>query len=301
MDSANRDGATNTQPAGTPEPVYPARFDPGPPRSDLSEDELSHAFADNLFELFRAMTYLPGAELDESSQLSCHLAPPFSPMFKGIWRSRLAEHEADGAIVKVVDWFKRRSAPFAFWWLDSRATPVNLAERLQAHGFVPWEEHALGMAAELSALKYELMANVPQGYTQERVADEQGLIDFKTAFVNGFEVPEWAGQAWVDATLAFGIENAPWQCYVGRLNGTPVASSILFNGAGVASVFGVATVALARGKGIGAAITLIAYEQARLIGYRYGVLFGTELGVPVYHRIGFRDGGSTMSRYLWRP
>jgi hypothetical protein len=29
-------------------------------------------------------------------------------------------------------------------------------------------------------------------------------------------------------------------------------------------------------------------------------LFGTELGVPVYRRIGFRDVGATISRYLWR-
>lgn len=38
----------------------------------------------------------------------------------------------------------------------------------------------------------------------------------------------------------------------------------------------------ARGKGIGAAITLIAYDEARQMGYQHGVLFDTELVVPVH-------------------
>ena len=75
---------------------------------------------------------------------------------------------------------------------------------------------------------------------------------------------------------------------------------MLFNGAGVAAVFGVATAPEARGKGIGAAITLIAYQEAKQMGYRHGVLFATDLGAPVYRRIGFRDVGATISRYLWR-
>ena len=69
----------------------------------------------------------------------------------------------------------------------------------------------------------------------------------------------------------------------------------LFSAAGVASVFGVATAPHVRGRGIGAAITRIAYQDARERGYRY------ESGAPVYRRIGFHDVDATMSRYLWRP
>lgn len=85
----------------------------------------------------------------------------------------------------------------------------------------------------------------------------------------------------------------------GRLHGKPVATNILFCGAGVASVFGVGTLAEARGQGIGAAITLRPYVNARERGYHVGVLFATEAGVPVYRRLSFREGG-TISRYLWR-
>lgn len=280
------------------QPVTP--FETRPPLANPTDDEINFAFAENLFDLFRAMGHLPGAVIQESAQLSRHLAFPFNPMFKGVWQTRLAEHEADEAIAETVEWFKMQNAPFAFWWVDPRATPANMGARLTAQGFAAWEENAPGMAAQLDTLRYDLLAKTPAGYTQERVTDERGLLDFKEAFVTGFEVPEWAGQAWVDATRAFGIEHAPWRCYIGRLDGKPVASNMLFNGAGVASVFGVATVPEARGKGIGAAITLIAYEEAMRMGYQHGVLFGTELGVPVYRRIGFRDVGATISRYLWR-
>lgn len=298
--SAGFAGMASPQAAGLPAWQAATPFESCAPLIAPTDDELRFAFAANLFDLFRAMSHLPGAEIQEQAQLARHSAPPFNPMFKGVWQSRLADREADDAIDECVAWFRQRNAPFAFWWVDPRATPADLGTRLQAHGFVPWEEHAPGMAADLTTLNDDLMLRVPEGYVQERVTDERGLHDFKAAFVNGFEIPEWAGQAWVDATLAFDIERAPWRCYVGRLNGTPVASNMLFNGAGVASVFGVATVPEARGRGIGAAITLIAYAEARQLGYRHGVLFGTELGVPVYRRIGFRDVGATISRYLWR-
>lgn len=157
-----------------------------------------------------------------------------------------------------------------------------------------------GSAADRATLRYDLLSRVPAGYSQECVTDERRLRDFKEAFVKGFEVPEWAGQAWVEATLAFGLEHAPWRCDVGRLNGQPVASTIPYNGADVASVFGVATAPEARGQGIGAAITLLTYAEAREQGYQHGVLCGSEPGVPVYRRIGFRTVGATISRYPWR-
>jgi GNAT superfamily N-acetyltransferase len=270
------------------------------PARALSVDELRAAFVANLFDLFRSMAGLPGAELDESETLSRHCAFPVNPMFRGVWQASIDADALDERVEETIAWFRARESDFFFWWVDPASTPVDLGQRLEARGFTAWEEDAPGMATELDDLRYDLISRVPPGYTQERVTDEPGLRDFREAFVRGFEVPAWAGQAWYDATLSFGIIGAPWTCYVGRLDGEPVASNMLFCGAGVASVFGVATVESARGRGIGASITLAAYDDARRAGYRYGVLFGTELGVPVYHRIGFSDVDATVSRYLWR-
>ena len=280
-----------------------AAFTPAPqdpPLREASAAQLRAGFVANLHALFRAMAGLPGATLHESEQIAYHHALPGSPMFKGIWRANLPQAEADAHIEQAIDWFRAREAPFAFWWCEESSRPPDLPVRLQPHGFVPWEENAPGMAAELAVLDFALIERTPQGFSMERVRDEAGLHDFCTAFVAGMQIPRWAGEAWVDATLAAGIEQSPWHCYVGRLHGEPVASNILFCGAGVASVFGVATAPAARRQGIGAAITLLPYQDALAAGYQYGVLFATELGAPVYRRMGFRDEGSSISRYLWR-
>jgi ribosomal protein S18 acetylase RimI-like enzyme len=107
-------------------------------------------------------------------------------------------------------------------------------------------------------------------------------------------------QAWVDATTSFGLGRAPWRLYLGRLGGEPVATNLLFCGGGVASVYAVATVASARGRGIGGAITLAPLLAAREAGYRHAVLFSSDMAVGAYERIGFRGCGIRINRYLWR-
>ena len=270
------------------------------PLVDATEAELGDAIAENLYALFRSMTVLPGARIEEWAGGSRHLALPGSPMFKGAWATRFTGEEADEEIAETAEWFRAEGAPFAFWWVDRNATPADLGERLVRPGWAHWELDAPGMAAPLDGLRYELTERVPAGYVQDRVVDAPGLVAFEEVFREGFGVPAWAGRAWVEATLELGVDRAPWQFYVGRLDERPVATTIAFNGGGVASVFGVATVPDARGRGIGAAITLLAYDEARRLGYRHGVLFATELGAPVYERIGFRDVGAGISRYLWR-
>jgi hypothetical protein len=54
---------------------------------------MTFAFAANLFDLFRAMSHLPDAEIEEHAHLAHHVALPFNLMFKGVWRSRLADDE----------------------------------------------------------------------------------------------------------------------------------------------------------------------------------------------------------------
>jgi GNAT superfamily N-acetyltransferase len=280
-----------------------------------SETQLAAAVEENLFALFRAMAAaLPGGELEEGQKLSRHLTFPSNPMFKGVWRTRLTEAEADEAIDETLAWFKARQAPFIFWWTGPGTTPNDLSERLMAHGLLSMEEQmqelaagivqtelgAPGMAANLHDMNEAALTHTPPGFVIETIQTEVALYDFKQVFVESYEIPEWAGQAWVDATLKIGLGQTPWKMYLGRLNGQPVATNMLFNGAGVASVYAVATVPSARGQGIGAAITLKPLLEAREMGYRYAVLFSTEMGVPVYERIGFKLTHARINRYLWR-
>jgi GNAT superfamily N-acetyltransferase len=257
---------------------------------------------------------LPGAELVEDSSLSRHLTFPRNPMFKGVWGTRLADADVDRAIADTIEWFRARNAPFMFWWVGPSTQPRDLGQRLMQHGLISMEEqqkviaHGIAqtsagapiMVAELESLNESALEQTPSGFAIEEVANDQALDDFKRVFVESYCIPEWAGQAWVDATRRAGTGRTPWKMYVGRLDGAPVATSFLFNGGGVASVYAVATLSSARGKGVGGAITLRPLLEARAEGYRYGVLFSTEMGIHAYERIGFRMTEGRIDRYLWR-
>jgi GNAT superfamily N-acetyltransferase len=277
--------------------------------------DLEAAVEENLFALFRAMTtILPDSELVETDQLSYHLSFPSNPMFKGVWRTHLLASQVDDVIDQTLAWFKARNAPFVFWWTGPGTTPADLGERLMARGLLSMEGQmeelapgikqteagAPGMVADLSQMNEAVLTQVPPGFTIEVVQDEAALYDFKRVFIDSYEIPEWAAQAWVDATLKAGFGRTPWKMYVGYLNGEAVATNMLFNGGGVASVYAVATVPSARGKGIGAAITLKPLLEAREMGYRFAGLFSTEMGVRVYERIGFKLTNARINRYLWQ-
>jgi GNAT superfamily N-acetyltransferase len=170
-----------------------------------------------------------------------------------------------------------------------------------AAGIKQTELGAPCMVAELNRMNESVLNKIPEGFGIREVTTESELYDFRKVFVETYQIPEWAGQAWVDATLTIGIGRSPWRIFVGYLNGEPVATNMLFNGAGVASVYAVATLPSVQGKGIGAAITLKPLLEARdMDGYKYAVLFSTEMGVPVYQRIGFKLTNVRINRYLWR-
>ncbi len=284
------------------------------PLTHASDAELAATVEENLFALFRAMATLPGSERIERDDLCYHLAFPSNPMYKGVWRTQLSSNEADEAIDETLAWFKARNAPFLFWWTGPGTTPDDLGQRLVARGLISMEAQidemvpgmkfselgAPGMVADLGRMNEAALTQVPSGFTIEEVQDEAALYDFKRVLIEGYEIPEGMAHGWVQAALGFGIGRTPWKMYLGKLNGEPVATHILFNGAGVAGVYGVATAPTARGKGIGGAITLKPLLDARDMGYRHAVLFSTEMGIHAYERIGFRDCGVRINRYLWR-
>ena len=239
---------------------------------------------------------------------------PTNPMFKGAWATRLADHEVDTAIDDTIDQFRAWGAPFFFWWIDPETSPSTLGDRLEARGLLSMEgqqktlaagivQTAAGapvMAMDLASADPGLVDRAPGGFAIREVSADTELEDFKSVFVATYQIPDWAGQAWVDATRSFGIGKTPWRMFVGYLDGEPVATNMLFNGGGVASVYAVATLPRAQGRGIGAAITLRPLLLARDEGFRHAALFSTEEGFPVYRRLGFADTGARINRYLWR-
>lgn len=265
---------------------------------DLAAAELARLTEANLEALMLALSRSPDAETIATAAGTWYSNPAIiSPMFNGVVRASCAPEQAGELIDQALAYFTQRGRPLAFWWVGPSARPADLGARLLARGFAPFEVDAPSMACDLHALPER--AETPAGYALEIVRDAESAQAWADTFNAIYATPQFAGQAWADAIAHFGYGAAPFQMYLGRLDGRPVATNILFCGAGVASVFGVGTLPEARGQGIGAAITLQPYLDARAQGYHTGVLFATEAGLPVYRRLGFAEVGS-ISRYLWR-
>ena len=261
-----------------------------------TSDELASAVHENLYAMFRSMQAIPGCEIMENEELGFHHAFPNNPMFKGVWKTRLSPEETEARIDEAITWFEQRNAPSFFWWTDSQSQPSDLVDRLMKRGFDGNLEGDPGMALDLHALNDDIQ--IPDDFSIVQAIDQKTLDDWRDVFTVSFETPVSAGQAWVDATFQAGGANAPWQMYVGYLDKKPVATSLLFKGAGVAGIYGVGTLPEMRRKGLGAAITSKPLQDARQQGYHYAVLFATNLGYPVYQRLGFHEVKCKIGIYI---
>ena len=265
---------------------------------NASDEQLNRAVEENVFAMFHAMTQVLNGEMEETARLGRYHTSPSSPIFKGAYRANLAPEVADEAILETIAWFKDRNAPFFFWWAGNDTQPGDLGERLVRHGFSVFEKDAPAMVAEIDKLNWNHPR--PEELRLAPITNEGQLLQWKQTFIEAFGIPEFAGQAWVDATQAVGIGQTPWHLLLGTLNSEPVCCGLLYCGAGVAGLLGLGTLPAYRRKGIGSAMQLARLQIARELGYRYAVLFASEMGYSPYIKLGFKDTGRRVSRYLWR-
>lgn len=190
----------------------------------------------------------------------------------------------DAALVELDD------MPVHSWWLPpgpARAIEPHLTARGFRGGDRPgapamWVETA-GLGAQ----------ELPAGVEIERVRSAEGSDVATATAVAGFEVPLRLAAPMADlfrgaATRA----DSPVRMFLARLDGRPVATAIGVLQGDTVGIYNVATVAEARGRGIGGAITLAALLDARARGARIGVLESSAMGRSVYARLGFAEAGT---------
>jgi GNAT superfamily N-acetyltransferase len=264
--------------------------------ADLGPAGAAGAIEANDAAFLMALGVAGGGEVREDARLRWVIGGSPVDVHNCIVHAELEPEEVDGAVDEVLGRFRAHGVPGS-WHVGPSSRPPDLGQRLKARGFGGgwWD---VGMAADLSRLPEN--APPPEGLTIARVRDRQGLDAWAQA--RGLDEEGALESRWVvDTYERIGLgDDVPWRHYLGLLGGRAVATGTLFLGAGVAGLYFVLTVPEARRRGIGGAITLAALHEARLMGYGVGVLGASEMGVPVYRRLGFQEY-CRLTVYEWRP
>lgn len=251
-----------------------------------SPETLAAAIERHPVEYWRTVCrYLPDAQFHDTASATWFATSiPFFP-FNQVLSVSLSG-DVDPAIDDLLARFRARRLPFC-WNIGPMAQPPDLAERLQARG--PARSNSMpGMAIDLSG---KLPSGAPiEGFVIERVRDAAAFDRWARAYHDGFDLPPGFVDALGGVYALIGFDdNVPFRHYVGLLNGSPVACSTMFFDGSLADLWHIATLPDARRRGIGAAMTIAPLHDARDLGYRTAMLYASEMGEPLYQRLGFRE------------
>lgn len=200
--------------------------------------------------------------------------------------ARLDETEVEPALNGLAAHGARLGVPFT-WWIGPLTRPDGLAARLEARG-IGKVASAPGMACSLAELG-ETFRPIA-GFTIERVAGKARQHLWGRLVGEAYGWPPDIGEAFAELESrlpAVAYETRPR--YLGLLDGDPVAAAALVLDAGLAGIYAVGTLPAARGRGIGAAMTLAPLREARAGGYAVAILQSSVPGYYVYRKLGFND------------
>jgi GNAT superfamily N-acetyltransferase len=263
------------------------------PRTDVSDLGLIEAIAAD-----QVAARITSPEI----QVETHLDPdvswavaPLADTFRNVvLGARFTEATANARIREIVARYREARTSFV-WWVSPFDEPGDLGARLSAAGLT-LEGTAPAMAADLLEVPLEeppppdleivpvIDAGTLDEFLRVIAADWLEWTDGETTPVQQRTLDAWRTQ--IPPKLAG--EPVPLR-WIGRLDGTVVATSRISIGAGVAGLYAISTLPLHRGKGYGRAMTIAALRAARRLDYRIGVLQASDLGYSVYRRLGFRD------------
>ena len=157
-----------------------------------------------------------------------------------------------------------------------KGKPQNLRVHLLRNGFIAMDYNPPGMAIRLGDEKQD--HTIPNDLRVEKVQDIGALREWLSFYsIFEFEMFEVL------------ILSPTVRLYVGKIDGKPVGASMMFLSSGVAGLYQVQVPQEYRRRGIGTAMTLAPMREARETGYEIAVLQASQMGEPVYRKIGFKS------------
>jgi GNAT superfamily N-acetyltransferase len=182
------------------------------------------------------------------------------------------------------------------WYIGPSQRSASLEACLRANG---WSKDEDLPSMILDLRKVNIPAKSPDGLTIQQVENEEMFKQHVDITIAGFEFAEPLARHL--SGLDFGdrfLHDPDIYYYVGYVQGKPVAISILLLDAGIAGLYSVATIPSMRRQGLATAMILAALRQARDRGYHIAALQASEMGAPVYRRLGFQDHFTLISYKL---
>jgi ribosomal protein S18 acetylase RimI-like enzyme len=226
-----------------------------------------------------------GDGFHEEGDLAWYVSGVLDPGLNGVFKATLRPDVMDERIEEALEPLRRRKLPMC-GWVGPSSGPAGLGERLESHG-LELEARPPGMAVELDLLKEP---EPPEGLKIERVRDRKALAEWTRIVTSAFGIPVESSGLLLDLFDRVGYApDSNLSSYVGVLGDEAVSSSTLFLEGEVAGIYNVATLPDARGRGIGAAMTLAPLKEARERGSKMGILQSSDMGYGVYRRLGFEQ------------
>jgi ribosomal protein S18 acetylase RimI-like enzyme len=247
----------------------------------------------NLAELNRALAWSRETEALVEPGFFRWRTNVLHPLYNGVVSAALPDADTPQRVTEAIAYFRRHGHRSFLWWLDAGVPVAAWAPVLEPHGLT-LDRSIPGMAAAMEDLVEANVADVEI----RRVACRGDREAWARTFVVGYGFPpEWA-PAFAD--LFGGMDDHDeYRGYVAFAEGRPVATSTVLISGGVAGLYDVAVLPEARGRGIGAAVTLAPFREARDRGCRLAVLHASTMGRPLYERLGFRTV-CTVDHFAWK-
>ena len=209
--------------------------------------------------------------------------------FSRIFMANFNESDISASIEQIVSMIKKLNIS-ASWYITPQSQPANLQNLLKDYGFTHKDDWS-AMAIDLENIPESF--NFPEGMEIKEVLNLDELQIWTDILVKSFEFPEII-QSYKKYFINAGLESPNSHYYLGFLNGKPVATGVLFEGEGAAGLFYIGTIPKARKQSIAKTMIYYLLNEAKNREYNISVLQASEMGYPVYKKIGFKKYYTTQ-------
>ncbi len=254
-----------------------------PKRKRWTQDQILKAMeANSHLHMTYYPKYIPSMEIIFEFDATVVQSQISDDTFNYVLSAHFTENNADWRIAHIINHYKKKSLPFS-WWVGPSDTPENLSDLLNQHG-LRFKEDNVGMYLVLD--HFHPPATSPLFF--QRVDSAEQMKDFAHVILEFGLDPKIHELIYSQLPPVLYRGAAPFQFYVGYLDGVPVATGSLVLHANVAGIYYVITSSSHRKKGFGTAMTEHLLEQAKAKKYSISTLQALAEGKGLYERLGFK-------------